>query len=79
MPNLSPQQQSNENLMIQEAVREFTASESVDVLTKRLAEYINEKFDVNPQSDKVQILYSTLWMIVHTHNKTIESQIKNRK
>ena len=60
------------NVLRSEAVWEFTKPEYTDELTNQIMDYVRDQFNVNPESDKDDIVYSQIWMMININNLKIK-------
>ena len=64
------------SMVAQEATFDFVSNEYTDELTNEIMDYLRSKLSINPQSDKDDLIYGQIWMMIKLHNTKTQSQIK---
>ena len=63
------------DLVAVESTYAFTNNDYTDKLTNEIMDYLRSKLNINPNSDKDDIIYSQIWMTISLHNNKIRSNI----
>ena len=58
-----------------ESTYAYTNNEYTDELTNEIMDYLRNKLNINPNSDKDDMIYSQIWMTISLHNNKIKSNI----
>ena len=58
-----------------EATYDFVSNEYTDQLTNEIMDYLRNKLSINPQSDKDDLIYGQIWMMIKLHNTKTQSQL----
>ena len=63
------------DLVAVESTYAFTNNDYTDKLTKEIMDYLRNKLNINPNSDKDDIIYSQIWMTISLHNNKIRTNL----
>ena len=63
------------DLVAVESTYAFTNNDYTDELTNEIMDYLRNKLNINPNSDKDDMIYSQIWMTISLHNNKIKSNI----
>ena len=59
-----------------EATYAYTNQNYTDELTNEIMDYLRHKLDINQNSDKDDVIYSQIWMMITLHNNKIKNTLK---
>tara|TARA_R100000315_G_C5206360_1_gene121996 strand:- start:64 stop:285 length:222 start_codon:yes stop_codon:yes gene_type:complete len=63
------------DLVAVESTYAFTNNDYTDKLTNEIMDYLRNKLNINPNSDKDDIIYSQIWMTISLHNNKIRTNL----
>ncbi len=63
------------DLVAIESTYAFTNNEYTDELTNEIMDYLRNKLNINPNSDKDDMIYSQIWMTISLHNNKIRTKL----
>lgn len=63
------------DLVAVESTYAFTNNDYTDELTNEIMDYLRNKLNINPNSDKDDIIYSQIWMTISLHNNKIRTNL----
>tara|TARA_Y100000356_G_C11124312_1_gene216456 strand:- start:165 stop:386 length:222 start_codon:yes stop_codon:yes gene_type:complete len=63
------------DLVAVESTYAFTNNDYTDKLTNEIMNYLRNKLNINPNSDKDDIIYSQIWMTISLHNNKIRTNL----
>tara|TARA_R100000700_G_scaffold16118_1_gene22344 strand:- start:392 stop:613 length:222 start_codon:yes stop_codon:yes gene_type:complete len=63
------------DLVAVESTYAFTNNDYTDKLTNEIMDYLRSKLNINPNSDKDDIIYSQIWMTISLHNNKIRTNL----
>tara|TARA_A100001515_G_scaffold107586_1_gene88446 strand:- start:728 stop:949 length:222 start_codon:yes stop_codon:yes gene_type:complete len=63
------------DLVAIESMYAFTNNEYTDELTNEIMDYLRNKLNINPNSDKDDMIYSQIWMTISLHNNKIRTNL----
>ena len=63
------------DLIALESTYAFTNNDYTDKLTNEIMDYLRNKLNINPNSDKDDIIYSQIWMTISLHNNKIKTNL----
>jgi len=63
------------DLVALESTYAFTNNDYTDELTNEIMDYLRNKLNINPNSDKDDIIYSQIWMTISLHNNKIKTNL----
>ncbi len=63
------------DLVAIESTYAFTNNEYTDELTNEIMDYLRNKLNINPNSDKDDMIYSQIWMTISLHNNKIRTNL----
>ena len=63
------------DLIAVESTYAFTNNDYTDKLTNEIMDYLRNKLNINPNSDKDDIIYSQIWMTISLHNNKIRTNL----
>ena len=63
------------DLVAVESTYAFTNNDYTDELTNEIMDYLRNKLNINPNSDKEDIIYSQIWMTISLHNNKIRTNL----
>ena len=61
-----------------ESTYAYTNNQYTDELTNEIMNYLRHKLNINPNSDKDDMIYSQIWMTISLHNNKIKSNINKQ-
>ena len=63
------------DLVAVESTYAFTNNDYTDELTNEIMDYLRNKLNINPNSDKEDMIYSQIWMTISLHNNKIRTNL----
>ena len=63
------------DLVAVESTYAFTNNDYTDELTNEIMDYLRNKLNINPNSEKDDIIYSQIWMTISLHNNKIRTNL----
>ena len=63
------------DLVAVESTYAFTNNDYTDKLTNEIMDYLRNKLNINPNSDRDDIQYSQIWMTISLHNNKIRTNL----
>ena len=63
------------DLVAVESTYAFTNNDYTDELTNEIMDYLRNKLNINPNSDKDDMIYSQIWMTISLHNNKIRTNL----
>ena len=63
------------DLVAVESTYAFTNNDYTDELSNEIMDYLRNKLNINPNSDKDDIIYSQIWMTISLHNNKIRTNL----
>tara|TARA_X000001382_G_scaffold114622_2_gene93061 strand:- start:2543 stop:2764 length:222 start_codon:yes stop_codon:yes gene_type:complete len=63
------------DLVAVESTYAFTNNDYTDKLTNEIMDYLRNKLNINPNSDRDDIIYSQIWMTISLHNNKIRTNL----
>ncbi len=63
------------HMVAQEATYDFVSNEYTDKITNEIMDYLRIKLSINPQSDKDDLIYGQIWMMIKLHNTKTQSKL----